>query len=152
MSIEKTFESIAQSLSRIADTLEKTPTTVASAAPVVQPVAQAPVAAPVFVAPTPAPVAVVAPVAAPVAAPMFAAPAPAPVPAAPSENPFGKDEQGTDYTLTTYAMAAYRSLGPIKGAGIQGVLAKLGHTALNEVKPEQYAQFRYEVEQLKVTA
>ena len=36
-------------------------------------------------------------------------------------------------------MAAYREMGPAKGANIQGVLTSLGYQNINDVKPEHYA-------------
>ena len=96
-----------------------------------------------------------APVAAPVAAPAVTSmpapptftmpPAAAPVaPPAPAGAPF-TDPQG----LMNYTMAAYQEMGATKGAAIQQVLASLGHANMNDVKPEQYAQFYAGVEALK---
>lgn len=48
-----------------------------------------------------------------------------------------------------YTMAAYQEMGATKGAAIQQVLASLGHANMNDVKPEQYAQFYAGVEALK---
>ena len=78
------------------------------------------------------------------APPSFAAPAPAPVaPQAPAV-PFS-DGQG----LIAYVMDAYKSMGPTKGANIQGVLTSLGVANINDVKPEQYATLYAGVEALK---
>ena len=97
------------------------------------PVPVAPVAqAPVFQAPAaqmPAP-------------PSFAAPAPVVQQA--SAVPFS-DGQG----LIAYVMDAYKSMGPTKGAGIQGVLTSIGVANINDVKPEQYGALYAGVEALK---
>ena len=99
------------------------------------PVPVAPVAqAPVFQAPAaqmPAP-------------PSFAAPAPAPVVQQAPAVPFS-DGQG----LIAYVMDAYKSMGPTKGAGIQGVLTSIGVANINDVKPEQYGTLYAGVEALK---
>ena len=96
---------------------------------------------------TPAPVAPVA------QAPVFQAPA-AQMPAPPSfaapvvqqasAVPFS-DGQG----LIAYVMDAYKSMGPTKGAGIQGVLTSIGVANINDVKPEQYGTLYAGVEALK---
>lgn len=107
------------------------------------------VAAPAPVAQAPVVVAAPAPVAAPVATPApvmpappaFVAPAPAP---APTGAPFS-DPKG----LIDYVMATYKTLGPQKGAGIQGVLTGLGYQNINDVKPEHYGALFAGVEALK---
>lgn len=102
------------------------------------------VAAPAPVAPTPAPVVQAAPVAAaPVmpAPPAFVAPAPAPVA---TGAPFS-DGKG----LIDYVMGAYKSMGPQKGAMIQGVLTGMGYQNINDVKPEHYGQLFTGIEALK---
>lgn len=76
------------------------------------------------------------------APPSFAAPAPV-APQAPAV-PFS-DGQG----LIAYVMDAYKSMGPTKGAGIQGVLTSIGVANINDVKPEQYATLYAGVEALK---
>ena len=101
----------------------------------------------------PAPVIPMAPAApAPVAAapqmpapPMFAppaapAPAPAPNPGAPFSDPAG---------LIAYVMAAYKEMGPQKGAQIQSVLTSMGYQNINDVKPEHYGHLYQGVEALK---
>lgn len=118
---------------------------VAAVAPVISkpaPVAVAPVVAapvaPVVVAP------VVVPVAAPVmpAPPVFAAPVAAPVVsgAAPFDNPKG---------LIDFVMSSYKALGPVKGAGIQGVLTSLGYQNINDVNPAHYGALFSGIEALK---
>jgi hypothetical protein len=108
------------------------------------------VAAPAPVAPAPAPVvqAAPAPAPAPVAAapvmpepPVFVAPVAAP---APTGAPFS-DGKG----LIDYVMGAYKTLGPQKGAQIQGVLTGMGYQNINDVKPEHYGQLFAGVEGLK---
>lgn len=104
--------------------------TVPQAAAIVAPVAQAPV----FQAPAaqmPAP-------------PSFTAPAPASVVQQAPAVPFS-DGQG----LIAYVMAAYKEMGPAKGANIQGVLTSLGYQNINDVKPEHYAALYQGVEALK---
>lgn len=98
----------------------------------VAPVYQAPVA------PQPAPVAQMP------APPSFAAPAPASVTQQSAIIPFA-DGQG----LIAYVMDAYKSMGPTKGAGIQGVLTSIGVANINDVKPEQYGTLYAGVEALK---
>lgn len=110
------------------------------------------VAAPAPVAPAPAPVVQAAPVvvAAPVAAapvmpapPSFVAPVAVAAPAADGA-PFN-DPKG----LIGYVMDSYKTLGPQKGALIQGVLTGLGYQNINDVKPEHYAALHSGVEALK---
>ena len=115
------------------------------------------VAASAPVAPAPAPVVQAAPVVAPVvAAPVAAAPV---MPAPPSfvAPAFGvtaitvatgapfSDPKG----LIGYVMDSYKTLGPQKGALIQGVLTGLGYQNINDVKPEHYAALHTGVEALK---
>mgnify|MGYP000269915255 CR=1 FL=1 len=76
------------------------------------------------------------------APPSFAAPAPVVQQA--SAVPFS-DGQG----LIAYVMDAYKSMGPTKGAGIQGVLTSIGVANINDVKPEQYGTLYAGVEALK---
>lgn len=100
---------------------------------------------------------VAAPVAPPVAAPV--APQATAMPAPPTFNltmpppapaPSGATAPFTDpQGLMNYTMAAYQEMGATKGAAIQQVLASLGHANMNDVKPEQYAQFYAGVEALK---
>ena len=78
------------------------------------------------------------------APPSFAAPAPAPVVQQAPAVPF-TDNQG----LIAYVMDAYKSMGPTKGAGIQGVLTSIGVANINDVKPEQYGTLFAGVEALK---
>ena len=95
-------------------------------------------------APAPQPQMFQAPAAQMPAPPTFTAPAPAPVaPQAPAV-PFS-DGQG----LIAYVMDAYKSMGPTKGAGIQGVLTSIGVANINDVKPEQYGTLFAGVEALK---
>jgi len=80
------------------------------------------------------------------ALPTFAA---APTPAQsqvpmPAVAPF-TDGQG----LIAYVMAAYKEMGPTKGALIQGVLTQLGYQNINDVKPEHYGALYQGVEALK---
>jgi len=61
--------------------------------------------------------------------------------------------QGAPFTdgpgLIQYVMAAYKDMGPTKGAGIQGVLTGLGYQNINDVKPEHYGSLFQGVEALK---
>jgi hypothetical protein len=68
---------------------------------------------------------------------------PVSVPTSP-QAPFA-DGQG----LIAYVMDAYKSMGPTKGAGIQGVLTSIGVANINDVKPEQYGALFAGVEALK---
>lgn len=121
-----------------------------------------PVAVPAPVASSPAPVAVAVPVAVspvvveapkPVVTPVVVEPAPVviaqpvPVAASPSNLPFN-DSKG----LIAYMMEAYKTLGPIKGGEIQGVLAGFGKSNINEVTPDLYAAVYAAVEALKAGA
>ena len=96
--------------------------------------------------PAPAPAPVFQAPAAPAmpAPPSFAAPAHAPVAQQAPAVPFS-DGQG----LIAYVMDAYKSMGPTKGAGIQGVLTSIGVANINDVKPEQYGTLYAGVEALK---
>jgi hypothetical protein len=129
MSIEQNLAALTAAVIELTAALRAGATTVPQAAAPVAPVMQAPVA-PQFTAPAapqmPAP-------------PTFAMPAPA----APSA-PFA-DGQG----LIAYVMDAYKSMGPTKGAGIQGVLTSIGVANINDVKPEQYGALFAGVEALK---
>jgi hypothetical protein len=51
--------------------------------------------------------------------------------------------------LIEYVMAAYKEMGPTKGAGIQGVLVGMGLANINDVQPAQYGDFYAKVEALK---
>lgn len=106
--------------------------------------ASRPVEAPVQAAP--APVVTVAPVqqaTAMPAPPAFNAPAAAVAPAV-SGAPFS-DVQG----MIQYVMSAYQSMGPEKGAKIQGILQSMGYSNINDVKPEHFGQLFQGVEALK---
>lgn len=46
-------------------------------------------------------------------------------------------------------MAAYKEMGPQKGALIQQVLTTLGYSNINDVKPEHYGHLFQGVEALK---
>ena len=129
MSIENNLASIAASLATIAEVLKRDRTTDTPAAPVAVP---APVAAaPVVAAP--------APVTAPVAAPVAAAPVQA-APACPITD---------QASLVAYVMASYKEMGPVKGNQIQGVLAALGITNINEATAAHYPAIYSGVEALK---
>ena len=77
------------------------------------------------------------------AAPSWTPPVAA-APAAPAGAPF-TDAKG----LVEFAMAAYKDLGPDKGAGIQSAIAHLGHQNINDVRPDQYTQFAQMVTSLR---
>ena len=118
------------------------PAPAVSTEPVATPVAAVPVAQqPVVDAPKPVPT----PVAPEVVQPAVAQAAPAA--ASPSNVPF-TDGKG----LVAYMMDSYRTLGPIKGAEIQGVLASVGKTNINEVTPDLYGTVFAAVEALKAGA
>ncbi len=133
MSIENQIAALTAAVVELTAALRANQTgtaTVPQAPAPVAPMAQAPV----FQAPAaqmPAP-------------PTFTAPAPAPVVQQASAVPFS-DGQG----LIAYVMDAYKSMGPTKGAGIQGVLTSIGVANINDVKPEQYGTLFAGVEALK---
>jgi hypothetical protein len=137
MSLENKIEALTAAVVALTAKLEAgnvaAPAPVAQAAEPAPVVAPAPVAAPVVAAPAPAP-AMPAP-------PTFIVPAPAP---APTGAPFS-DGKG----LIEYVMAAYKALGPQKGAQIQTVLTSLAYTNISDVKPEHYAALYQGVEALK---
>lgn len=54
-------------------------------------------------------------------------------------------------TLVEYVMDAYKTLGPQKGAAIQGVLNNCQVQSINECRPEHYAYIHQCVEQLKAS-
>ena len=130
MSLELKIEALTAAVVALTAKLEAGNVAVAA------PVAQA-------VEPAPAPVVVAAPAPAPAmpAPPTFVPPAPAP---APTGAPFS-DGKG----LIEYVMAAYKALGPQKGAQIQTVLTNLAYTNISDVKPEHYAALYAGVEALK---
>jgi hypothetical protein len=111
-------------------------------------VAPAPVVVPAPVVKAPEPVAapVVAPAPAMPAPPTFAPAAPAPVAAPSAAAPF-TDGKG----LIDYVMAAYRTMGPQKGAQIQTVLTGLGYANINDIKQSDYAALFAGIEALKVS-
>jgi hypothetical protein len=76
------------------------------------------------------------------APPIFAAPVAAPVVsgAAPFSDPKG---------LIDFVMSSYKALGPVKGAGIQGVLTSLGYQNINDVNPAHYGALFSGIEALK---
>lgn len=139
MSLEQKIDDLTHAITTLIGVLAQKPETV-------QPV-PTPVAAPMVAAPAPV---VAAPVPAPVAPPVMPPPptfqAPAPAPAAPTV-PFS-DGKG----LISYVMAAYQSMGPVKGAQIQQVLTGMGCANINDVKPEQYAALYAGVEALRAQA
>ena len=130
MSIESNLASIAASLTTIAEALTKH-------APQAPQVVHAPIA------PAPAPVAQVAPV---VTTPVEVV---VPVAVAPVVAPTSDCPITDQPSLVAYVMASYKEMGPVKGNQIQGVLAALGITNINEAKPEQYAAIHSGVEALK---
>jgi hypothetical protein len=70
----------------------------------------------------------------------------APTPVATSSAPF-TDGKG----LIDYVMAAYRTMGPQKGAQIQTVLTGLGYQNINDIKLSDYAALYAGVEALKAS-
>ena len=51
--------------------------------------------------------------------------------------------------MNTYVMAAYKEMGPEKGAQIGNVLQQIGVKAVTELQPEHYEQFHAAIEALK---
>ena len=121
-------------------------------APVIAPVpvVNVPLVVPTPVAPVAAPVVVVAPV--PVMVSPSSMPAPptfapvAPVAAPSAAAPF-TDAKG----LIDFVMAAYRVMGPQKGAQIQTVLTGLGYANINDIKQSDYAALFAGIEALKAS-
>jgi len=142
MSIESDLSSIAKSLALIADHLTATVKLEKPAS--INPVTYPPV---VEAAPAPKPVVVEAPVIAQPApiptVPVTVTPAPAvAAPVAPATASLSKEQ------FTSEIMATYKALGPVKGAGIQQVLAAHGAVNINDIKPEQYAAVLAQVKAL----
>lgn len=135
MSIEKTISDLTAAVTALTAAINAKSGAVVGAGTATVPQTPAPAPAPVFQAPAapamPAP-------------PSFAAPAPAAPAPVPAGAPFS-DGQG----LIAYVMDAYKSMGPTKGAGIQGVLTSIGVANINDVKPEQYGTLYAGVEALK---
>lgn len=143
MSLEQKIEALTQAVANLTAKIESI--NVSPAAPVAQaPVVAAPVvqAAPVVTAPLVPPAAPVMPAAPVFTAPVTAAPA---APQAATAAPF-TDAAG----MMQYVMAAYKELGPQKGAQIQGVLTGMGYQNINDIKPEHYGALFTGVEALKV--
>lgn len=141
MSLEAKIEALTTAVIALTAKIEGAPAVV-PATPL--PVIESPAAS----VPVPAPAPVAAP-AAPAPAAMPAPPTFQPAPAAPAAVPTGapfSDPKG----LIDYVMGAYKSLGPQKGAQIQGVLTGMGYTNINDVKPEHYGALFAGVEALKV--
>ena len=134
MSIEKTISDLTAAVTALTAAINAGGATTVPQAAVTVTTAAPPIAA--NFAPSVAPAMPAPPTFAP---PSFAAPAPAPAGA-----PFS-DGQG----LIAYVMDAYKSMGPTKGAGIQGVLTSIGVANINDVKPEQYGTLFAGVEALK---
>lgn len=91
------------------------------------------------------PAAAAAPVFTPPAAAQFTPPAAVAAPA-PGACPIVDQK-----TLVEYVMDAYKTLGPQKGAAIQGVLNNCQVQSINECRPEHYAYIHQCVEQLKAS-
>jgi hypothetical protein len=70
----------------------------------------------------------------------------APTPVATSSAPF-TDAKG----LIDFVMAAYRTMGPQKGAQIQTVLTGLGYANINDIKQSDYAALFAGIEALKAS-
>ncbi len=136
MSIEQNIAALTAAVIELTNAIKASGTTTVPQAAVAVTTAAPPVAA--RFAPQAAPAMPAPPTFAP---PAFTAPA---APAAPAGAPFS-DGQG----LIAYVMAAYKEMGPAKGANIQGVLTSLGYQNINDVKPEHYAALYQGVEALK---
>ena len=141
MSLENKIEALTAAVVALTAKLESSnvaaPAPVAPAPALVVQAAPAPVAAaPVMPAPptfTPAAMA-------PAMNPLHTATATSTTSSAPFTDPKG---------LIGYVMDSYKTLGPQKGALIQGVLTGLGYQNINDVKPEHYAALFSGVEALK---
>lgn len=73
---------------------------------------------------------------------------PAQQPQAPQSQQFPKSPLTDGNSVMAYCVEKYRTLGPVKGAEIQTVLAALGHTNVATLRPEQYDEFYIRVEGL----
>lgn len=134
MSLETKIEALTAAVNQLIAVMSAGTASVQQPAPVVQVQPAAPVAAPVAPAPAmPAP-------------PTFAPAAPAASAPVTTGAPFNTPQE-----LMQYVMGAYQAMGPTKGANIQGILTHLGHSNINDVKPEQYGQLYALVEQLKAS-
>ena len=110
------------------------------------------VKAPEPVVKAPEPVVESAPVvAAPVVAPAPAMPAPPTFAPAPAAAPIAVVPFTDGKGLIDYVMAAYRMMGPQKGAQIQTVLTGLGYANINDIKQSDYAALFAGIEALKVS-
>jgi hypothetical protein len=127
MSIEKTITDLTNAVIALTVVLQNKQST-APAAPAQQPAAPMVALAPAPAMPPP---------------PAFVMPTAAPAPVAPTV-PFNDAK-----SLLNYVMESYKTLGPAKGANIQGVLTSLGVANINEVTPDKYAALFAGVEQLK---
>ena len=140
MSLEQQISELRDAIVHLTAAIKAQPVTPVTSAPVVAAPIMAPAMPPAPIAPPP-PVTVSAAPAMPPPPTFTAAPAPAstgPV------LPFS-DSKG----LIEYVMAAYKAMGPTKGAGIQGVLVGMGLANINDVQPAQYGDFYAKVEALK---
>lgn len=152
MSLEQKIDELVKVIERLVTVMESRPAPVVAPAPTVT-VTPEPVAAP-----APAPVVTVTPepvqpkvVAETLIGSMVSTPSMPPLPTftpAPALTgatvPFN-DSKG----LIDYVMGAYKAMGPAKGAGIQGVLTKLGFANINDVTPAHYQALYDGVEALK---
>ena len=129
--LELKIESLTAAINTLIDTINKQGTH----API------APIAAPVVAAPVP--------VAAPVAAPVMPTAPTFEIPQAVTQIPQGGAPFSDPKGLIDFVMTSYKNLGPVKGAGIQGVLTGLGYQNINDVKPEHYAALFSGIEALK---
>jgi hypothetical protein len=159
MSIEQQISELRDAIVHLTAAIKAQPVTPVTSAPVPAPapmtameIASAPFVAPVVTfgkppvtvaepAPVPPPVTVSAAPVMPPPPTFTAAPAPE---VATNVLPFS-DSKG----LIEYVMAAYKAMGPTKGAGIQGVLVGMGLANINDVQPAQYGDFYVKVEALK---
>jgi hypothetical protein len=149
MSLEQQISELRDAIVHLTAAIKAQPVTLVTSVPAPAPMTAMEIASAPFVAPVPQPI----------PAPVAAAPVPPPAPvmppppsftAAPAPAPSGpvlpfSDSKG----LIEYVMAAYKAMGPTKGAGIQGVLVGMGLANINDVKPEQFGDFYAKVEALK---
>jgi hypothetical protein len=138
MSLETKIEALTAAVNQFIAVMSAGSASVPQPAPVVQVQPAAPVAAPV----APAPVMPAPPTFQPAIGAVMPQQGAAPTAAAPFSTP---------QELMQYVMGAYQAMGPTKGANIQGILTHLGHSNINDVKPEQYGQLYALVEQLKAS-
>lgn len=166
MSLEAKIEALTAAVTSLTEAMGKKEVTTAPTI-AVAPVANVPHQE-VNLTPTPSPVDVRYPQSVPVVAPVTPvaqAVPPSAIPVNPATSqpmvdvPFSKtfpfpptDAPFSDGKgLIEYVMGAYQTMGPMRGAQIQGILTNLGYQNINDVKPNHYGDLFRAIETLKVS-